>query len=158
MMADLAAVFASGRVRRWHTNLDLSCTEDYNDAHQGRVARIILALHPDPSAGLICAALTHDDGERGPGDLSTDAKKNPELRAIVEAEERKTAVKTWGKIWWLESDEQKWLKFADRLDAYMWAKHKAPWVLVQDTWVKHRRELLDSVESLGCTAKIKGII
>lgn len=163
-MIDLDLIFASGRVRRWHTNVDLSHTDDFNDAHQGRVARIILALHPFPSYALVIAALTHDDGERGPGDLSSDTKrKNPELRAIVKAEERKTHSETWQgsvvkrtKI--LTEKETEWLKFADKLDAFMWARHKCVKVLNQSDWIDNANYLMEFAEQNGIAEQLRKIV
>ena len=85
MTAMLATIFRAGRVRRWHSDADLSWTDDYNDAHQGRVARLLLALHPNPSAVLLAAALTHDDGELKAGDMGHALKReNPTLRDALQ--------------------------------------------------------------------------
>lgn len=141
MTADLQRVFNAGRVRRWHSNPDMSWCEDYNDAHQGRVARLILALHPKPRPLLIAAALTHDDGEIAAGDIGFEAKAaNPGFRQMAHALEDKATCEMWGlpagqtPCQSLTTDERAWVKFADQLDSYMWMMHKNPNLQFCDDW------------------------
>lgn len=151
-MRNVKEIFNAGRVRRWHTNPEMSWTEDYNDAHQGRVARILMALHPEPSLGLICAALTHDDGEFGPGDMSRDAKERwPELREMVSSAEDETVMKLWNIAAPVSDNispsDYEWLKFADNLDAYMWSQHKNRPITRFSDWRKHREALFKFARS-----------
>lgn len=145
-MTDIRAVFNAGRVRRWHSNPILSWTSDYLDGHQGRVARLLLALHPRPSERLLVAALTHDDGESGPGDMSAEFKKaNPNLRAAVKAAEEETFEKIWGVSPpenGMPKSDVEWLKFADRLDSYMWMMHHRPELAKKDDWIIARNDLM----------------
>lgn len=133
----LLKAFRAGFVRRWHTHPDLAHTNDPIDGHSGRVARIILMLHPNPSIGLIRQALIHDDGESVTGDVGSTTKRlNPEWSNALADMETTVRVEIWG---WgdtitLSSEDFLWLKFADKLDAYMWAKHHAPHVLSGDGW------------------------
>ena len=46
-------------------------------------------------------------------------------------------------------DEYERLRFADRLDAYMWAKHHAPHVLDGDGWPECRHRLFVQAEARG---------
>lgn len=127
--ADIELIFNAGRVRRWHNNPVMSRTDDYNDAHQGRVARLLLALHPNPTLMLLVAALTHDDGELFAGDMTRPVKDgNPELREAVREIEDAGTCEIWGieKPIELSPIDQEWLKFADRLDSYMWMLHTNP--------------------------------
>lgn len=151
---DLTAVFAAGRVRRWHTNPELSWTDDYLDGHQGRVARIVMALWPDASGRLVRAALTHDDGEAGIGDLAQPAKEfldwaNPECLSTLEFIERDNRIVIWGSDPELANHESRRLKLADRLDAYMWAKHKAPHILSRDDWREAAEWIRAEADRLG---------
>lgn len=143
----LQAIFSAGRVRRWHKNPALSWTDDYLDGHQGRVARILLALHPKPSAALLAAALTHDDGEAGPGDMAGDDKRaNPVLAGLIGDLEHAKYVELWGGppiADALPETDQAWLKFADSLDAYMWMMHKAPGESSGNGWPEQRGRLVD---------------
>jgi len=138
-MIDFLAIFRAGFVRRWHTNPDLAHTNDRVDGHSARVARIILALHPNPSIGLIRAALIHDDGESVVGDIPSPTKDavsfvcGPEFSEM----EKDVRCRLWGMRWSddeVRAQDAAWLKFADRLDAYMWAAHHAPHVLGGDGW------------------------
>ena len=115
-------LWLSGRVMRWHTNPRMSSTQDRLDGHHARVAQIILERHPDPSVALLRAALTHDAGELIVGDLPGDMKRQmPEVaerHALVEAVSRDTIS---GAFPDLSESDQTWLRFADRLDAFLWA-------------------------------------
>jgi len=46
-------------------------------------------------------------------------------------------------------DEYERLRFADRIDAWMWAKHHAPHVLIGDGCPECRRWLFAQAEALG---------
>lgn len=128
-------IFRAGRVRRWHTNPDLAHTSDPIDGHSGRVVRIILALHPDPSVDLIRAAASHDDGEIAIGDVRAPAKDaHPELAKWLEEQELAARTSIWGDDPDLSIVDMLWLRFADRLDAYMWARTFAPAALSGDGW------------------------
>ena len=152
---NLKMLFNAGRVRRWHSNPDMSWTDDYNDAHQGRVARLILFLNPKPSVFLLAEALTHDDGELRAGDMTRDTKNaNPELRAMVRQVEKKGRFEIWGNIddinERLTPTEIKWLELCDKLDAHCWMLHKNPSLRKLSDWVKERSKILLIAEELGC--------
>lgn len=118
-----AAAFRAGAIRRWHTNHALAGTGDRVDAHSGRVARIILAWHPAPSLALLRAALTHDDGEIGTGDIPGPVKAALPFEVALDLERIEDAARAaiWGEYPELTEDEGLWLTLADRLDAYLWA-------------------------------------
>lgn len=152
-MTDLREMFRAGFVRRWHTNPDMCHTIDPDAYHAGRVARLIIALHPSPSAILLAACLTHDDGEIAAGDMCGEAKrKDPELADRLEVVEAAKRIDIWGMdhVACLADDDKAWLKFADRLDAYMWANFHAPHVMGCDGWPEARKRLLSQSTALGC--------
>lgn len=153
-MPSLLDIFRAGFVHRWHTNPDLAHTNDRIDGHSARVARIILALHPDPSFALIREALTHDDGESVVGDVKAPTKdKFPVIRDALEELEHIAIKDLWGDIVFrldLSKEEELWLKLADRLDAYMWASHHAPYVLCDDGWPEAREWLCAKAVELDC--------
>lgn len=144
MKMDLLKIFRAGRVNRWHTNPDLAHTNDRIDGHGARVARIILALHPDPSLDLIRAALIHDDGESVVGDVKAPFKDDrPDIADALADAEGEAVEAIWGRGYVVERiDGAAWLKFADRLDAYMWAAHHAPHVLSGDGWPEAKAALI----------------
>lgn len=157
-MIDLRQIFNAGRVRRWHHCPELSWSDDYNDGHQGRVARIILALHPKPSIKLLAAALSHDDGELAAGDMGRDAKReNPELREMLRRVENASYRAMWNvepHVQWLTDDEKDWLRFADSLDAYMWMQHKQPNLDNRDDWVAASMSLVEFAMEKGIISEI----
>lgn len=154
-MPDLRAIFRAGFVRRWHTNPDLAHTVDRIDGHSARVARIILALHPDPSLHLIRAALVHDDGESVVGDVPATFKNASAMRDA----EYLASVDLWGH--WMQplgDTDRAWLKFADRLDAYMWARHHAPHVMTGDGWPEALEWLWCEAVRLECADKVRNVL
>ena len=145
-MTDLQKVFYAGLVHRWHTNPHLAGTADRLNGHQARVARIIYALWPEAHLVLIIAALTHDDGEFITGDIPAPCCKT-KAQAYAEGE-------AYHSIWGMEfpalsTVHQQRLHFADKLDAYMWAKHHAPHIMDDPEWVTARRYLFEQAEALG---------
>ena len=147
----MTAAFRAGFVRRWHMNPDLSHVTDRIDGHSARVARIILMLNPDPSVSLLKAALIHDDGESATGDVCGEVKrKNPKLAAMLDVIEAEAREAIWGADADLTDVERQWLKFADRLDGYMWADFHAPHVMGGDGWPEARARLLNQAVVLGC--------
>ena len=137
--------FRASFVRRWNTNPDLAQTVDTLAGHGGRVARIILNLWPDASRALLHWALVHDDGESVVGDVPSTAKG----ATVIHEQERAALDRIWPVLPELTPDEYERLKFADRLDAYMWAKHHAPHTLEGDGWPECRKWLFVQAEALG---------
>ena len=155
----LTKAFRAGFVRRWHTNPDLAHTNDRIDGHAGRVARIILMLHPSPSLALIRAALIHDDGESVVGDVKAPTKDAfPVIADALEEMEVQAVWDIWGSGPLLSSDDLAWLKFADRLDAYMWAAHHAPHVMGGDGWPEAWGWIEGEAARLGCWSMIADVI
>ena len=151
-MVDLNDVFLAGLVHRWHTNPHLAHTHDRLDGHAGRVARILLAMHPDPSVALLRAALTHDDGESVSGDIPGPTKRAyPEYAQAAEVLERAEIKRLWPN----DDDDDltlndaRWLQFADRLDAYQWAAHFAPQRIWDDGWLETRAWIMSEARALG---------
>jgi len=150
-MVDLNDVFLAGLVHRWHTNPHLAHTHDRLDGHAGRVARILLAMHHNPSAALLRAALTHDDGESVSGDIPGPTKRaHPEYARVAETVERAEIKRLWGRSGDdLTRRELRWLQFADRLDAYQWAAHFAPQRIWDDGWLETRAWIMSEARALG---------
>ena len=144
---DIQRIFYAGLTTRWHTNPHLAQTCDRLDGHQGRVARLILALFPDASRDLLIAALTHDDGESVTGDIPATTGKTAEQMG-AEALAR-------GEIWGLGFQllaryERERLRLADKLDAYMWAEHHAPAVVLDGgEWSEAWQEIVKLAVELG---------
>ena len=157
-MTNLTSIFRAGFVRRWHSDPDMCHTVDRIDGHSARVARIILALHPSPSVALIRAALTHDDGESVTGDMSAVCKYgNPQLLSLLARVEYIARTDLWGLDPNLVLADIQWLKFADRLDAYMWAAHHAPHIMDRDGWPELLAWINETADVLGVDMKEIGI-
>lgn len=112
----LPEIYESGFVKRWHTTL--MPVEQTLAHHQWGVATIIAILHPNPSATLLKAALLHDCHEKILGDWPYSAKEeNPSLAEFEKAFEQRFRYEH-NINYKLESDEQLWLTFADRLESF----------------------------------------
>lgn len=148
-MTRLHQAFLAGRVWRWHSNPGLAHTGDRVDGHSARVARIILLLHPNPSPELIRAALIHDDGEHAVGDMRAPLKlERPDIAEALDQIEARAVAAIWGDpAAMLSADERVWLRLADRLDAYMWAKHHGA-NMGRDGWPDARASLSEMAFAL----------
>jgi 5'-deoxynucleotidase YfbR-like HD superfamily hydrolase len=112
----------------------------------------VLALHfwPDSSRDLLVACLCHDLGESVIGDVPGPAKRMHDIGEVL-AEIEAKAIDDMGMGFSLSSADMHRLRYLDRLDAYLWAKHHAPHVLAQDDW----RECLAWLQREADTLNIK---
>lgn len=146
MTRHLERIFHAGLTRRWHTSAHLSGTCDRLDGHQGRVARIILALWPDASRDLLIAALTHDDGESVTGDIPATYPKS-DRHKVAEVFARKDI---WGSgMPCLSYADGQRLHLADKLDAYQWAYHHAPHIMGKPEWCEAWAQIETMAAGLG---------
>lgn len=90
-------------------------------AHSWHVAMLVVCLHPDPSAALLKACLTHDVPERWVGDTPAMAKwtLNPALGKELKATEA-AVEKMLGIDWELTPTEKLWLNACDVLEFMLW--------------------------------------
>ena len=113
----------AGNVARYHTTG--GPIQQTTGQHSWGVAMIILALHPNPSLGLVRAALEHDAAEFIVGDLPSPAKrKSPVLRDLLEGIENDTMISLGmqGHVH-LSSADRAWLHWADVAEAMLWGRH-----------------------------------
>lgn len=132
---DVIAIWRDSFVRRWHTSPDMSHTTDFNCSHQGRVALLVLSLFPDAGIDLLRAAITHDQGEAGVGDVAFPVKqKNPKLaKQLDDMEADHIAMRGLPPINLSAPDERR-LKLCDRLDAVLWMLKCSPAIASQKGW------------------------
>ncbi len=147
-MTDLRTARA---VTRWHSNPELNWVRDTVGQHAERVADLIRRFHPYPSAELIEAAKAHDDGEWLTGDIPWPAKQRmPQvMREWLDDEERLGRVKVHGHDPLLQINrlDRAWLKWADRMDAYVFARcHGAD--ITKNGWPEARTWLVRQTEQL----------
>lgn len=155
---DITEILRGGYCTRWHANPDLAHIRETLAEHHARVAQIILALHPAPSLKLIDAALHHDAGEPGIGDLTGPAKKqNPALAFALDCAEE-AAREALGCNIILEAEDRLWLKMADSLAALVHVGHVNPNIHYSDDWVDHRIETVRQAETLGCGEQVANML
>ena len=137
-------------LRRWHRNPDLAHTVDTLAAHQGRVAILLCTIWPDTGTSALWAALTHDMGESAVGDVCGQAKReNQKLATMLHEIEAKHA-DDLGLAHKVTPVEATRIKFCDKLDAYLWAKHNTPHIVASDEdWQKVRDWLYSQAMELG---------
>ncbi len=131
-------------VKRWHANAAMSDTNDPVGYHSGRMAILALKLWPCDWA-TVAACLAHDLGEYASGDIPYDGDKTT-ANAVADK--------------WSADNELDWhidatttvvkrVKFLDRLDAYLWARHHKPDILQEKAWQSQRDWLVSESKQLG---------
>lgn len=134
-MADTLGIWRDSFARRWHTNPDMSHTTDFNCAHQGRVALLVLSMFPDASLELLRAAVTHDQGESGVGDVAFPVKqRHPDFTKALDAMEADHMAARGLPPVDLTGDDLRKLKLCDRLDAVLWMLKCNPALVASDQW------------------------
>ena len=134
-------IYHATMVRRWHTNPHLSHTVDPVGYHSGRMAILALKLWPY-DWDTVAACLTHDLGEFASGDIPWNGDKTTANKVADE---------------WSIENELDWhldvmtdrLKFLDKLDAYLWARHHAPDILKDTAWQSQKYWLECEAKQLG---------
>lgn len=144
-MSDIAELWLSGFVRRWHMNPSLSDLDDYTCAHQGRCAMLVIALFPDHSHDLLRAAVTHDGAEVRVGDLSAPFKDCAGDLVQAHAALEHIQLDCMGLRVDLVPDDWDRLKLVDRLDAYLFIALRRPTELHQPDW----RDATFSLEAMA---------
>ena len=157
-MSLILDAFKAGSVHRWHCNPWLAGTHDRTDGHGARVARIIDLLWPDAPKALLQSALRHDDGEVAVGDVKAPAKDaDPVFAEMLEDRETVARQSLWGPDPALTLDDLRKLKFADRLDAWIWARHhRAP--MSVDGWPAAMCWLFAEAQMLGVDAEWNALV
>jgi hypothetical protein len=139
---NILRTWGAGRVARWHTNPDMSDSGDYVDGHQGRAAVLAYLLWPDDLV-TVAATAVHDQGERGPGDVSYPFKRsNPGIRKALEDAEDIEMGGQGLRPFLLTFLQKERLAFVDRLDCYLWAYYRRPSVLKEASWAAARTHLV----------------
>ena len=134
-------IWRSGFVRRWHSNPDMAHTAQTNAQHQWGCAVLAHRLFP-VDYELLVAALLHDVGEDGVGDISGPAKsRHSDLKAASENAEadRFSSLGIDVPIKTLQ------LTLVDRIEGYLWARHHMPSLMSRDGWP----EMLNGIYALA---------
>lgn len=141
-MRNLYEILRGGYCTRWHANPDLADIRETLAEHHARIAQILLALHPAPSAALIDAAVHHDAGEPGCGDLPQPFKEANPYIAQAHADAERAELGRLGISVMIDDDEARWLKLADRLAAYAHVAQVRPVVLSRSDWRRGRVQIM----------------
>ena len=139
---------------RWHCNADprLRNSGDTVNAHARRVQMLCHGLaaflgHDLLRSDLLFAALHHDAAEAVVGDMPGPAKERfPALAAAYEKAELAVLIEM-GLTWNLTRLESDMLHLADKLDAYLWARHCN--AADSDEWRRAEAKLWDRAHKLG---------
>lgn len=155
-MRDLPKIMASGYVTRWHANPDMAHIRETLAEHHARVAQIVLALHPAPTLELIDAALHHDCGELVTGDIPATSKWDPDYPAIQISDIENAALCDMGIYFQRITDaDRAWIKFADRLAAYLHVEKHRPEITTRADWMDAGNLLAQMGQDLGIIVEWK---
>jgi len=135
-------------VRRWHTNPSLSHTIDPLGYHGWRMAVLAIMLWPG-AMGLIEACITPDLGEVASGDVPWGGDKTT-ADAVADQWSRDNGLDLHLELTGVNVAR---LKFLDRADAYLWARHNAPKLMMRGDWEAQREWLYEQANRLGVLAK-----
>ncbi len=150
-------IWKSGCVRRWHNSVDkgLRDSGDTVGEHSHRVAMLLLMLHPLPSAHLIACALTHDAAEVFTGDMPAPMKQG-QLKTIMESYEAQIAERFDLPV---PSDkDQYWLSLCDKLDAILWVREHAQYLLLTPDWIEQWEDVIKMSTALGVREKVEELV
>ena len=141
-MTDINAAYRATFTRRWHSNPDMADQNDEVGAHQGRVALLALCLWPTAHA-VHRAAILHDLGEAAVGDMNGEAKRrDPGLAScLARLEADAMTAMALPKVALMDG-EQRMLKLADKLDAYLFVRHRRPHLLAHPDWAVAKADIM----------------
>lgn len=146
---DIKEVWRSGMVRRWHSNPDLAHTAQPNGHHQWGCAVLALHLWPEDH-DLLKAAILHDVAEVNVGDVSGLAKRESyNLKTAIDTVEQMNADRLG--VSYVKSDR---LKLVDMLEAFIWAKHHAPFLMAKQDWRDQRECMIEAATDLHVYDKV----
>ena len=144
-------IWTSGRVTRWHTHPVMNVHFQTDADHQWGVAALCLQLNPSASSALVYACIHHDCGEIGVADISyPNGQANPELRAMITAEEIQTQARMGVREFGLSDSDQDWLDMCDRLESIRFVRLREMWLLETGVWLRTIRDVMRLAETLGC--------
>jgi hypothetical protein len=154
----LYALWATGFTRRWHMNPAMSCFGDYNCAHRGRGAQLVITLFPDHSIALLRAAVTHDAAESSVGDLSRPFKECGSDVVAAHAALEAQVLRAMGLDEHLTLDDADCLQLVDYLDAFLFVQLRNPLEATRTGWPAAREWLLWRSHDLGRRDAVVGIL
>lgn len=154
-MISIGTLHTTGRTLRYHANPTVSGYAQTVADHTWGVLAILYRFHPAPSRALLGATMFHDSAELWAGDLPGPFKREHGLAARAhEKAEQQIALEKGIPQFSLTAEETRWLKFADRLECYLYVRIKCPWLLENEGWQKLMVDLVTEAEALGIVEDI----
>lgn len=143
-------VYETGKVVRYHANPHLSVYGQTVADHAWGCAMLIHMLHPNPTKELLATALLHDAGERWAGDLPYPVKViAPEMAERHSFVEKALAGQNGVPEYHITKRDAKWLKFVDRLEAFLFVKMRRPDLAMGEDWQDNNDAVMEMAEELG---------
>lgn len=120
LVEKLMFVYGAGQTRRWHAMQHVIRTETVA-AHTWNVVMWIIILHPNPSMGLLRAALVHDIAEFVTGDMPRWIKEKAGVREMMHTLEDEVLAGQ-GLAVDITVEDQQWLDAVDLFDAWLFLR------------------------------------
>jgi hypothetical protein len=139
----------AGFVRRFHTNIRMVDYDDRDNAHQQRVAVLLLRFWPESTRAAIIAAITHDQGEYDFADFPYPVKRKfPQLRDLAHAVEEESR-DSQGFAVAISEKEQDHINFCDSLDSYLWMLRCVPSLRNDKSWQAQLNDMFLKAREFG---------
>lgn len=150
-------LWKAGCVKRWHSSIDKNLRDsgDTTGEHSHRVALLLLMLHPLPSAHLLACALTHDTAEVFTGDMPAGMKKG-QFKLMMEQYEDQIAERFGLPI--PSEKDLAWLGLCDKLDAVLWVREHAQYLLLTPDWIEEWEKILRMSKALNVKEKVEELV
>jgi 5'-deoxynucleotidase YfbR-like HD superfamily hydrolase len=147
-----------GDVNRWHAhpNPKLRDAGDTIHKHSLRCCLLLMRLNPDFTRDMLAACIMHDAAETFTGDVPWGAKQGFDFAAALESEEDDANEVLEAHI--AEPHEHDWIKFVDRLDAYLFVLQNAPKELKRAEWPYALDNILNAASRLRVLDEARDII
>lgn len=160
-MSNLAQLYLSGEVRRYHHNPAIARLGQSLADHQGRCVQLMLALHPSANMALVRAVAFHDVGELIAGDLGAPFKRScPEIAKAHADFEPGERARITGCRADLTARETRWLRLIDCLEAHCFVLVNAPaeYERPASGWIGTERLMLANADFLGCGDAVRSLL
>jgi 5'-deoxynucleotidase YfbR-like HD superfamily hydrolase len=153
-------LYRTSFTQRYHGNPEVAWTGQTNGHHQWGVVALLFSLFPDEvSLTLIWEAAHHDTGEMGTCDASSVAKRrHPAMAKAIDEAEWNERFEMGVPEAVLTDREADMLALCDSLEALLYVRVRAPWVLSGDGWPEQRKRVEGMAWKLGVGAEVEGLL
>ena len=153
-------LYRTGFVQRYAQNPEMAWTGQTLGHHQWGVTVLLLRLFGDKvNLAVVWEALHHDTGEMGSCDASYPAKqRHPAMAAAIREAETVERVEMGVCEAVLTENETAMVKLCDRLESYLYASVRTPWVLERDGWPELRATIEGSAFALDVGGEVAALL